>query len=75
VVIHETTDPEVVIVEYGLRGTLDTTGEAFDLPFILVMTVREGHIVHSRDYSDPIVGAKVLGIVPRLVEALSAGSD
>jgi hypothetical protein len=37
--------------------------------------VREGHIVHSRDYSDPIVGAKVLGIVPQLVEALSAGSD
>jgi hypothetical protein len=32
VVIHETTDPEVVIVEYGLRGTLDTTGRLLTCP-------------------------------------------
>jgi len=75
VVIHETTDPDVVIVEYGLRGTLEPTGEAFDQPFSLVVTVRDSHIVHSRDYSDPIVGAEVLGIVPQLVEALTAAGD
>jgi hypothetical protein len=47
-------------------------GETFDLPFIMVMTVRDGHIVHSRDYSDPIVGARITGTLPRLVDALTA---
>jgi uncharacterized protein len=75
VVIHDTSDPEVVILECGLRGRIETTGETFDLPFIMVMTVRDGHIVHSRDYSDPIVGARITGTLPRLVDALTAAPD
>lgn len=71
VAIHETADPDVVIVEYTLRGTNKQTQDAFDLPFILVITVKDGHIVHSRDYSDPIAGARALGLLPRLVEALT----
>ena len=71
VVIHDTSDPEVVILECGLRGRMDPTGERFDLAFIMVMTVRDGHIVQSRDYSDPIVGARITGTLPRLVDALT----
>jgi uncharacterized protein len=56
----------------GLRGRIETTGESLDLPFIMVMTIRDGHIVHSRDYSDPIVGARITGTLPRLVDALTA---
>ena len=75
VVIHETTNPEVVIVEYSLRGMVETTQEAFDLPFVMVMTVRDGQVVHSRDYSDPIVGARILNIFPQVVNALTAGAQ
>jgi hypothetical protein len=30
--------------------------------------------VHSRDYADPIAGARLLGRVPELVAALTAGA-
>jgi ketosteroid isomerase-like protein len=70
VVIHETTDPEVIITEYDLHGRLVETGEPFSLSFLMVMTVRDGQIVHTRDYTDPIQGAKALGRLPELLAAL-----
>ena len=71
VTIHETADPEVVITEYELHGEMTATGEPFSARFAMVITVRDGHIVHSRDYSDPIAGARLLGRLPQLVSALS----
>jgi ketosteroid isomerase-like protein len=72
VVIHETADPEVIITEYDLHGRLVATGEPFVLSYLMVMTVRDGEIVHTRDYTDPIQGAKVLGRVPDLLTALQS---
>jgi uncharacterized protein len=74
VVIHETADPGVVIVEYGLDGELTESAEPFSLRFVMVMTIRDGQIVHTRDYSDPIAGARVLGRVPQLLAALTGAS-
>ena len=70
VVIHETTDPEVVIVEYALDGEFTATAEPFWLRFLMVMTVRDGQSVHTRDYSSPVAGAQVLGRLPELLAAL-----
>lgn len=70
--IHETADPEVVVTEYDLHGRLTATQEPFTLAFLMVMTVRDGLIVHTRDYADPIAGAKALGRLPALIEALAA---
>jgi uncharacterized protein len=70
VVIHETTDPEVVIVEYELHGEFAGTAEPFSLRFLMVMTVRDGQIVHTRDYSNPITAARALGRLPELLGAL-----
>jgi ketosteroid isomerase-like protein len=36
------------------------------------MTVQNGEIVHTRDYSDPIAGAKALGRLPELLTALQS---
>ena len=50
VVVHETTDPEVVVVEYDydvIAG--DRTGTVRN---VLVIRVRDGQIVSSRDYHD-----------------------
>jgi ketosteroid isomerase-like protein len=69
--IHETADPEVVIVEYDLHGRLVAGGEPFTLSFLMVITVRDGLIVHTRDYADPIAGATALGRLPALLEALT----
>ena len=71
--IHETPDPEVAVVEYTLEGhKADGGGQSpFSLAFVMVVTVRDGLIVHSRDYSNPIDGARLLGRLPQLVAALS----
>jgi ketosteroid isomerase-like protein len=71
VVIHETADPEVVIVEYDLHGERLERREEFTQSFVLVLTIRDGVIVHSRDYTDPITGARMLGRLPDLIKALA----
>jgi uncharacterized protein len=72
VVIHETADPGVVIIEYELHGEYTATAEPFSVRFLMVLTIREGQIVHSTDYSNPIAGAQLLGRLPELLAALSA---
>jgi uncharacterized protein len=71
VTIHETSDPEVIIAEYELHGEMIASGEPFSVRFAMVMTIRDGHIVHSRDYASPIAGARLLGRLPELVSALT----
>jgi uncharacterized protein len=74
--IHQTSDPEVVVVEYRLEGHRlagrnDADASPFSLAFVMVVTVRDGLIVHSRDYSNPIDGARLLGRLPQLVAMLA----
>jgi ketosteroid isomerase-like protein len=72
VVIHESHDPDTVIVEYDLHGRQLPSGTPFVLSFIMVITVRDGEIVHSRDYSDPIAAMTALGLLPQLIDSLTA---
>jgi uncharacterized protein len=53
VVVHETLDPEVIIVELELRGEVVATGGVYRLPYIQVFRVRDGQIVSFRDYFGP----------------------
>ncbi len=69
--VHETADPDVLVVEYRLDGTRVADGEPFTLAFVMVLTFADGLIVHSRDYSDPIAGFRVLGRLPELAARLT----
>jgi ketosteroid isomerase-like protein len=60
VTIHETTDPQVAVVEFTLAGTLVPTGEAFELPAINVIRVVDGLVTESRDHSDSVRAGKLL---------------
>jgi ketosteroid isomerase-like protein len=71
VTIHETADQEVIIAEYELHGEMTATGEPFSARYAMVITIRDGYIVRSRDYTDPIAGARLLGRLPELISALS----
>lgn len=55
-VVYETQDPEVVIVEIEAHGEA-ADGTAFVRPYIQVYRVRDGRIVSMRDYLAPDVGA------------------
>ncbi|MGA5305713.1 nuclear transport factor 2 family protein [Nucisporomicrobium flavum] len=54
VVMHETLDPEVIIVEYEADGTLIPTGAPFRQTVISVWRVRDGQVVFCRDYINPL---------------------
>lgn len=71
VTVHETADPEVIIAEYELHGEMTATGAPFSVRYAMVITVRGGYIVRSRDYTDPIAGARLLGRLPELLESLA----
>jgi uncharacterized protein len=43
----------VVIIECELHGEFTQAAEPFSLRFLMVLTVKDGQIVHSRDYSNP----------------------
>ncbi|WP_245716246.1 nuclear transport factor 2 family protein [Micromonospora humi] len=53
-VLHETTDPEVVVVEYEARGSVVATDAPFEQTVIAVFRVRDGRIVSYRDYINPL---------------------
>ncbi|MGF6886835.1 ketosteroid isomerase-like protein [Nocardia sp. GAS34] len=64
-VVHETADPEVVIVEYDAHGTVIPTGAPFHQTIIAVIRVRDGLVVSYRDYLNPLVLAETLASVGR----------
>ena len=67
VTLHETADPEVVIAEYRIHGHLSSSGKPFSLTFVMVTRVRDGLIVWSRDYGNPLETAA-------LAEEMKAGT-
>jgi ketosteroid isomerase-like protein len=60
VTIHETTDPQVAVVEFTVVGTLVPTDTQFELASINVIRVVDGLITESRDHSDGLRAAKLL---------------
>jgi ketosteroid isomerase-like protein len=62
--IHETTDPEVIVAEFDYAGRVTTTGRTFRVANVIVMRVRDGKIVASRDYHDHVALGEALGGVP-----------
>lgn len=58
--IHNTDDPDTIIVEQEALGTSATTGE-FELPNVVVLTVRNGQIASLRDYVNILAAAAAMG--------------
>ncbi len=52
IVVHETTDAEVIVAEFRYLGSVG--GRSFQVPCVFVMRVRDGEIVESRDYISPL---------------------
>jgi ketosteroid isomerase-like protein len=67
IVVHETTDPEVIIAEFEYVGRVTTTGREFTVPNIFVIRVRDGLIIESRDYADHLTFAATTGRLPELL--------
>ena len=59
IAVHETRDPEVLVIEYELTGTLLATGKQGSGRFVAVLRVRDGRIVLWREYQDVVAMAEV----------------
>ncbi len=60
-VMHQSVDPDVVIVEFETRGTVVATAKPYRMSYIAVITVRNNEIQRYRDYWSPAAAADALG--------------
>jgi ketosteroid isomerase-like protein len=72
VAVHQTEDPEVIVAEQVVAGTNASTGEHFEFPGVVVLRVRNGHIVEVRDYMDGLAVARAMHRLPAVVAALTS---
>ena len=68
-VIHQSVDPDVVIVEFEATGTVIATGAPYRMTYIAVITTRNGEIQSYRDYWSPAAAAEVMGGAQELLNA------
>lgn len=59
--VHQTVDPDVVVVEFAVDGAAVRTGRPYRMRYICVITVRDGEIAGYRDYWNPLAAAELLG--------------
>lgn len=59
--IHDTGDPNTIVVEQEAVGNSVTAGEVA-LPNIMVLTVRNGQITHLRDYVNILAAMAAMGL-------------
>ncbi|WP_369392944.1 nuclear transport factor 2 family protein [Streptomyces sp. CG1] len=71
VAVHQSTDPEVITVEQLVTGTVTTTGQPFSFPGLLVIRVRNGQILHVRDYMDGLGVAHAMGRLTAIAASLN----
>ncbi|MCA2224538.1 nuclear transport factor 2 family protein [Nonomuraea aurantiaca] len=57
VVIRQATDPEVVVAEH--EAVVTVADQELTVPGLLILRVRDGLIVHARDYMDTSAIARV----------------
>jgi ketosteroid isomerase-like protein len=55
----------VVVLEYACEGHAVATGNPYRNRFISVLTLRDGQVVHWRDYLNPVAVFDALGWPPR----------
>lgn len=53
-VVHQSTNPDVAVVEFDAEGVVVATGKPYRFSYIAVITVRNGEIVSYRDYWNPL---------------------
>ena len=53
-IVHRTTDPNVVILEYSIHARVNSNGQPYDQTYISVITLKDKKIVHFKDYWNPL---------------------
>jgi ketosteroid isomerase-like protein len=70
--VHQSVEPEVVVVEFEVDGVAVRTGRPYQLGYVAVLTVRDGEILRYRDYWSPLAAADALGGLEELTSAFDS---
>jgi ketosteroid isomerase-like protein len=54
VAIHDTADPNTIVVEYELTGTSTKTNQQSTAAFVAVLTFRDGKVARWREYQNTL---------------------
>jgi ketosteroid isomerase-like protein len=68
---HDTTDPDTIIVEWGVTGVAHATGRPYDIDYVAFVTAGAEGIVAYRDYWSPLAAGAALGSVDDMVAAFA----
>ena len=63
--VHHDAAKGTVVLEYASQGRVVATGDRYANRYISVLALRDGEVVHWRDYLDPIAVFDALGWPPR----------
>ncbi|WP_434054446.1 MAG: nuclear transport factor 2 family protein [Roseibium sp.] len=74
-VAHKAIDGETFVLEFSCKGTGAVTGERYDQDYISVIKIKNGHIVHYRDYWNPMVLLNAVGGIENLTSKLEEFLD
>ncbi|MBV6699263.1 nuclear transport factor 2 family protein [Kitasatospora aureofaciens] len=74
IAVHQSTDAEVITVEQVVTGTIAPTGRPFTVPGLLVIRIRDGRIVHVRDYMDGLGVAHTMGRLTAMAARLEGSA-
>jgi ketosteroid isomerase-like protein len=69
--IHQAVDPEVIVVEHDIAGTVVATGRPHVMSYIYVLRARDGQVVHLRDYPNLLAAAETSGGLASLLDRFS----
>lgn len=64
-------DPEVVLVEQVLHGINTASTTAFSFPGIVLLRIRDGQIVSTRDYMDALGVAQAMNRPETIIDLLA----
>jgi ketosteroid isomerase-like protein len=59
-VVHETANPDVIVVEYDIHGVTTSSRTPFQLRVIRTIRVKDGQIVLLREYMNPLAMTEAL---------------
>ncbi|MDT5065996.1 MAG: uncharacterized protein QOK02_2151 [Mycobacterium sp.] len=74
-VMHQSVDPDVVIVEFEASGTVVATGAPYRMKYIAVITVRDDEIQRYRDYWSPLAASEAMGGMQELSSFGGGGGE
>ena len=52
--VHKTVQPNVIVLEYEVHGTVPHTRKAYDNRFCSIITIKDRKITYWRDYMDSL---------------------